>query len=128
MLTIDQRFLTPEVTRKITHLSEKSIQELIQQGKFPASVEIDGNTGFTIDKRYYKRDVGMGEGEMELCTIKSHIKSHPQMKITKAAYSYCLQQRVVTNSHVRHAAAFPKLLLHRGSRGGCGDVGVGEGS
>ena len=46
MLTIDQRFLTPEVTRKITHLSEKSIQELIQQGKFPASVEIDGNTVF----------------------------------------------------------------------------------
>lgn len=46
MLTIDQRFLTPEVVRKITNLSEKVIQELMQDGHFPSSVEIDGNTVF----------------------------------------------------------------------------------
>lgn len=46
MLTIDQRFLTPEVVQKITNLSEKVIQELKQDGHFPASVIMDGNTVF----------------------------------------------------------------------------------
>lgn len=46
MLTIDQRFLTPEVVQKITNLSEKVIQELMQEGQFPATVVMDGNTVF----------------------------------------------------------------------------------
>ena len=46
MLTIDQRFLMPEVVQKITNLSKKSIQELMQEGQFPESVEMDGNTVF----------------------------------------------------------------------------------
>jgi hypothetical protein len=40
-------------------------------------LEIDGNTGFTIDKCYYKRDVGMGEGEMGIMYDKVAHKVPP---------------------------------------------------
>ena len=46
MRTIDQRFLTPEVAQKITNLSEESIQELMHEGQFPASIEIEGTKVF----------------------------------------------------------------------------------
>ena len=46
MRTIDQRFLTPEVVQKITNLSEESIQELMEEGQFPALIELEGTKVF----------------------------------------------------------------------------------
>jgi len=82
MLTIDQRFLTPEVVQKITNLSEKVIQELMQDGHFPASVIMDGNTVFDcqevlnyIADEIYKANHEQINDEFFVSNLKSNTRS-----------------------------------------------------